>query len=83
MTTKSKIIHTPDGTFIVDEDTDLEEVDLQSMVSEPELLVIPEKETATLVVNGETFQGHLKTYSVTKNHVTGKTTVKVVLVGAI
>lgn len=83
---KSKTIHTPEGTFIVDEDADLESFDLDSMLPEvpetppPQLAEV--RDGGVLVVNGEQYQGMLKHYTVVKNGITGKTIVKVVLVVA-
>lgn len=77
MTTDKKTIYTDTGTFIVDEDM-AGDFDPSSMLPEESLSSLPEE--AILSVNGERFHGHLKTYTVIKNHVTGKTTVKVVLV---
>ena len=77
----SKTIYTDQGTFIVDEELEAE-FDPASMLPETESAVTKSTATDSVEINGETFLGHLKTYTVIKNNVTGKTVVKVVLVTA-
>jgi CBS domain containing-hemolysin-like protein len=78
----SKTIHTADGTFIVDADMDLEEFDPGSMVDDSRPLSPALTQKDSIVINGETFEGQLKRFSVRKNHVTGVKTVKLVLVSS-
>jgi len=79
----SKKIETPAGTMIVDDDFDESSIDPFSMI-DPEVKHIYEENNPssedTIIINGETFTGRIKTYSVIENRKTKQKTVKVVLI---
>ena len=80
----TKTIHTDQGTFIVDESME-GDFDPSSMLpDEPsEEFYSSEQPTGptpdVLIVNGEKISGRLKVYKTTRNGITGKTIVRVVL----
>jgi hypothetical protein len=80
----SKTIQTPAGSMIVDDSFDESSIDPFSMIDPEEKKLYEEKaaelEEDTLTINGETFTGKIKSYSIVENRKTKRKTVKIVLV---
>jgi hypothetical protein len=83
----SKIIQTPHGLIIVDENFDETSLDISSMLPpKSEIYPSPDADAVSppkkdvLSVNGEEYSGKIKIYSVQENKKTGQKTIKVILV---
>lgn len=77
----SKIIHTKEGTIIVDENFDESEIDATSMLPENLLVdAVSLNNQDTLIINGEEFKGKIKIFSINENRKTNQKTIKVILI---
>lgn len=80
----SKVIHTPEGSIIVDSDFDEESLDTSSMLPEElripkEVISYPEVPQDTILVNEDKYVGHIRTYSISENKLTKRKVIKVII----